>query len=154
RVKLTVLYGGLFFLAGAILLTAMFLLVRQTLGDRLGPKVRISQVGGDAPRIGTATGSFQLPDGRTVGPSEAAYYVAKQQNDAVSGTLNALLVEGGIALGVVGAVAVGFGWLMAERTLRPVHEITATARRVAGAASAHRGLHERIALTGPRDEIT
>ena len=42
---------------------------------------------------------------------------------------------------------------MAERALRPVHGITATARRVAAAASAQRGLHERIALTGPQDEI-
>jgi signal transduction histidine kinase len=37
---------------------------------------------------------------------------------------------------------------MAERALRPVGRITETARRVAGG-----NLHERIALSGPRDEI-
>ena len=36
--------------------------------------------------------------------------------------------------------------------LRPLHQITETARRIAG-ADADRGLHERIALTGPHDEI-
>jgi signal transduction histidine kinase len=63
-------------------------------------------------------------------------------------TLDSLLTQGGIALGGVGVVAVGFGWLMAERVLRPLHRVTETARRVAD-----RNLHERIALTGPRDEI-
>ena len=37
---------------------------------------------------------------------------------------------------------------MAGRTLRPIHQITATARRVAD-----RNRHERIALKGPRDEL-
>jgi signal transduction histidine kinase len=39
-------------------------------------------------------------------------------------------------------------WFAAGRTLRPLAEITATARRVAD-----RNLHERIGLTGPRDEL-
>jgi len=45
----------------------------------------------------------------------------------------------------VGLVA---GWFVAGRALRPIHEITATARRVAD-----RTLHERIALPGPRGEF-
>ena len=53
-----------------------------------------------------------------------------------------------IALGIVALIGMGFGWLMAERALRPLARITETARRVAG-----RSLHERIALTGPKDEI-
>ncbi len=40
------------------------------------------------------------------------------------------------------------GWVVAGRTLRPIQQITATARRVAD-----RNLHERIGLTGPRDEL-
>jgi signal transduction histidine kinase len=39
-------------------------------------------------------------------------------------------------------------WFVAGRTLRPLAEITATARRVAD-----RNLHERIGLSGPRDEL-
>ncbi|MGX9884834.1 sensor histidine kinase [Streptomyces sp. NPDC002276] len=64
-----------------------------------------------------------------------------------------LLTQGGIALGVVGAAAAGFGWLVAGRVLAPLHRVTDTARRIAGAPAADRGLHERIALRGPDDEV-
>jgi signal transduction histidine kinase len=63
-------------------------------------------------------------------------------------TLNTMLITSLIALGVVGVVAGGFGWLLAARALHPLQQITATARRVAD-----RSLHERIALQGPDDEI-
>jgi len=49
----------------------------------------------------------------------------------------------------VGVLAVGLGYLVADRALRPLHHVTATARRVAD----DRSLHERIALDGPQDEI-
>src|SRR5437763_510230 len=45
-------------------------------------------------------------------------------------------------------IAVGTGWLLAGRALRPLREITATARRVSG-----ENLGERIALDGPADEL-
>lgn len=63
-----------------------------------------------------------------------------------------MLTRGGIALAGVGVVAVGFGWLLAGRALAPVHRITDTARRIA-TSPAGQGLHERIALAGPRDEV-
>jgi signal transduction histidine kinase len=42
---------------------------------------------------------------------------------------------------------------VAGRVLRPLHRITDTARRIGTAPSGASGLHERIALSGPRDEI-
>jgi signal transduction histidine kinase len=45
-------------------------------------------------------------------------------------------------------VSLYLGWLVAGRVLRPVHIITATARRLS-----QETLHERIGLTGPRDEL-
>lgn len=45
-------------------------------------------------------------------------------------------------------VSVVFGWWIAGRLLRPLHTITATARRLSGA-----NLHERIGLDGPQDEL-
>src|SRR5262249_25640178 len=42
----------------------------------------------------------------------------------------------------------GLGWLMAGRVLRPVSSITAAARR-----ASDRHLGERLALTGPKDEL-
>jgi signal transduction histidine kinase len=80
--------------------------------------------------------------------------IERDQREFRSQTLNAVITQGSIALGVLGVVAVAFGWLVADRVLRPLHRITETAGRIAGAGPAGRGLHERIALAGPRDEIT
>jgi signal transduction histidine kinase len=154
RVRLTVLYGGLFFLAGAVLLTVMYLVVKQNLDAHLGPPA--GGVAVSFPTEGPTTNTDQQLiqiNGQTVSPGDLAKQITQQQAKIRDEALNTLLAEGGVALLVVGVVASGFGWLMAERALRPVHGITATARRVAAAASAQRGLHERIALAGPRDEI-
>jgi signal transduction histidine kinase len=146
RVRLTVLYGGLFLVAGAVLLGVTYLLVQQSMAG--SSKVSIAVDAKDG-----ATSQVRLNDGQLMSIERAAELIKQQNGKIRADTLNSLLTQGGIALGGVGVIAFGFGWLMAERALRPVHEITATARRVAAAANAQRGLHERIALTGPRDEI-
>ncbi|HEY0449340.1 sensor histidine kinase [Actinophytocola sp.] len=74
-------------------------------------------------------------------------------DDTNQDALDALLAQGGIALVVVGAAAIGFGWLVAGRMLQPLHRVTDTARRIANAPAADRELRGRIALTGPPDEI-
>jgi signal transduction histidine kinase len=71
-------------------------------------------------------------------------------NDAAATTL---LTQGGIALAVVAAAAGGLGWLIAARVLAPLHQVTDTAARIAAAPTADHNLHERIALTGPDDEV-
>ncbi|MFD0774023.1 sensor histidine kinase [Streptomonospora algeriensis] len=53
-----------------------------------------------------------------------------------------------IALVIVGLLAVGLGYFVAGRALSPLHKITRIARRLS-----ERSLHERIALSGPDDEI-
>jgi signal transduction histidine kinase len=151
RLRLTALYGGLFFLAGAMMLGVTYLLVEANLDTRApGPSDRVAQL-----REAAAQG--RLPDGlpNQVDPDE--WVAALEELEAAqerfrSETLESLLTQGGIALGAVGVGALGFGWLLAGRALAPVHQITDTARRIA-AGSAGRGLHERIALAGPRDEI-
>ena len=45
-------------------------------------------------------------------------------------------------------VSLGLGWVLAGRMLRPLNDITATARRLS-----ETNLHERIALSGPKDEL-
>jgi signal transduction histidine kinase len=59
-----------------------------------------------------------------------------------------LLVNSGIALGIVAVLAVLAGWLIAGRMLRPIRTITRTARRISSTS-----LHERLALDGPADEL-
>jgi signal transduction histidine kinase len=136
RARLTVIYGGLFLLAGAALLALTYLLVQHSL---------------DAKVDGAATFSYdqssvENQQNLTASPPPQ---VNQQYREAVrDDTLNSLLTQGGIALVGVGVVAIGGGWLMADRVLRPLHRITETARRVAD-----RNLHERITLTGPPDEI-
>jgi signal transduction histidine kinase len=45
-------------------------------------------------------------------------------------------------------LSIGLGWLLAGRVLHPLRTITATARRLSATS-----LHERLALTGPDDEL-
>ena len=49
---------------------------------------------------------------------------------------------------VLTVISVAAGWWLAGRVLRPLHQITATARRLSLS-----NLHERIALAGPDDEL-
>ena len=62
--------------------------------------------------------------------------------------LQALLLRSGIALGIMALVSFWLGWLVAGRALRPVRTITSTARRIT-----EENLHERLALSGPDDEL-
>jgi signal transduction histidine kinase len=59
-----------------------------------------------------------------------------------------LLVNSGLALGIVAVLALLAGWLVAGRMLRPIRTITRTARRISSTS-----LHERLALSGPKDEL-
>jgi signal transduction histidine kinase len=130
RARLTLVYGGLFLLAGLLLLGVTYWLVsRQLYSDR--------------PLMVAGTDQPPLPQ------VEAEEVVRAVQDDALA----EVLTQGAIALGVVGAAAVGLGWLLAGRLLRPLQQMTQTARRIADAPAADRGLHERIALNGPHDEL-
>jgi signal transduction histidine kinase len=153
RVRLTVLYGTLFFVAGTVLLGVTYLLVTQAIAE---PRASTLPFVAINPAVAPAAGGgpvFQRPDGEPVSAEKVTEMLVAQQRQARADLLSSLLTRGGVALLGVGVVAIGFGWLLAERGLRPVHHITATARRVAAGASTHRGLHERIGLSGPRDEV-
>jgi signal transduction histidine kinase len=53
-----------------------------------------------------------------------------------------------IALAVTAAVSVVVGWLAAGRILRPLRAMTAATRRISAD-----NLHDRLAMTGPSDEL-
>jgi signal transduction histidine kinase len=135
RGRLTLVYGGLFFAAGLVMLAITYLLVAQ----RVPGKTVISNVSRNA-----APPPGDLP------PDVLFRRVVEDTRDDA---LTALLTQGGIALLVVGVAAVAIGWLLAGRMLQPLHRITDTARRIAESPAADRGLHDRIALSGPDDEI-
>ncbi|MFC0597607.1 sensor histidine kinase [Streptomyces palmae] len=140
RARLSLVYGGLFLTAGMVLLGATYLLFNQQLtSGSSGLSVH-----------GEGTGTLP-PDG-SPGPTTASWENKEQRrlNDAA---VTSLITQGGIALVVVGAAAGGLGWLIAGRVLAPLHQVTATAHRIAAAPAADRGLHERINLAGPEDEV-
>lgn len=140
RARLTLIYGGLFLLAGMVLLAVTYVLVDQRMPQPFGVSLR------DLPKVSATT-----PSGQNVDNLRAILQEA--QDEAKRSALESLLTQGGIALVVVSAVAIAFGWLLAGRALQPLQQVTDTARRIAGADTAGRGLHERIALRGPRDEV-
>lgn len=151
RGRLTVLYGGLFFLAGAVLLALTYLLVWQGLTSRLGASADLPAFRLGASLPGAEDGTIELADGTSLTINEVATLIRERERATRDAVIGNLLVQGGVALVGVGLVAVAFGWLLARRALQPVHRITETARRIGRADG--RGLHERIPLAGPRDEV-
>jgi signal transduction histidine kinase len=131
RTRLALTFGGLFLLAGVILLLVNFTLVSQALPQpgAYAESVVSKDQGGAGLTI-----SYQAVDGAVTGYRESA--------------LETVLWISGIALLLVGAMAALLGWLMAGRVMHPVERITATARRL----EAER-LDRRINLDGPHDEL-
>lgn len=141
RTRLTALYAGAFFVAGGLLVVAMYGLVALNLERE--PSIAFSvepppQVSAEVP----PTESLIFPNDTLVNRISAA------EEQRRSDTLTTLLWQSLIALGVVGVSSTVLGYMLAGRALRPLSQVTATARRVA-----ERSLHERIALDGPPDEI-
>jgi signal transduction histidine kinase len=134
RSRLTVLYGGLFIVSGAALLAITYLLVRHAAGDPVVIATR-SRVG----PAGSPAGP--LPDLGAL-PGESA--ARRAQDDA----LHQLLLQSGIALGLMAIIAIALGWLVAGRALAPVRTIAAKTQQI----SQH-NLHERLELQGPADEL-
>ncbi|WP_255949223.1 sensor histidine kinase [Streptomyces odontomachi] len=148
RARLTLVYGILFLAAGIVLLGTTYALFNQQLTSGGSGLSTHSEGEGE----GEGSNGAPPPDHSSVGSARSSFEDKERQrlNDAATTTL---LTQGGMALGVVGAAAGGLGWLIAGRVLAPLHRVTDTAARIAAAPTADRSLHERIALTGPDDEV-
>jgi signal transduction histidine kinase len=150
RARLTMVYGGLFLLAGVVLVGLSYVLVSSNLPD-LQNKIFLRLESAGVPNAGPeADGNkpVQLPNGQTTTVNQLIDSARSTLEQQRADTLHSLLHWSALALGVVAIAAIGVGWLVAGRALRPLHVITGTARRVAD-----RSLHERIALDGPPDEL-
>ncbi len=138
RLRLTALYGTVFLITGAALLTVGYFFVRSNLRTHHSFRAELMRLG-----IPPDRGEFGFPPG-----SPEAKLIHSVQNQILGGALHRLLIEYGVALVVMTAISVVIGWLLAGRALAPLREITATARRVSS-----ENLGERIALRGPADEL-
>jgi signal transduction histidine kinase len=140
RFRLTATYGVMFLLTGAVLLTIGYALVRHNIGAPEDLRKVYRQLL-PPPPVHPLSGLF--------GPNSSARSLFRQAHkEFVNNALHRLVVEYIVALGAMTIISVGAGWLLAGRALRPLREITATARRVSG-----HNLGERIDLEGPPDEL-
>jgi two-component system, OmpR family, sensor histidine kinase VanS len=140
RLRLTLLYGGLFLASGLALLATTYLLFRSNTGvDLLVPNG--TRHGSTSP--GALNQLLATPD--------AIRRVREMYAGAIERHTHGLhqgLIQSGIALAIMTAVSIALGWLVAGRVLRPLRTITATTREIS-----ERNLNQRLALSGPRDEL-
>lgn len=151
RARLTLVYGGLFLLAGMVMLALTYALVSSASRGE-GTRTTTSQPAPSPGQSEAPPTSASAPAGQQ-STGSGNLVVTQIRDDTWHDALNALLTQGAIALAVVGAASVALGWLIAGRLLQPLQHVTDTARRIADAPAADRGLHERIELDGPPDEI-
>jgi len=133
RWRLTITYAVLFFAAGALLLAVIYLMVGWALYAKWPefPLLNLDEL---------------------VRPEVAADIKRQwywQQHVAITGAQRELLARSLLALLGVGILAVIIGYIVADRALKPIQQMTATARKLSGSTLAH----ERIDLKGPDDEL-
>jgi signal transduction histidine kinase len=142
RIRLTLLYGGMFLIAGVILLWIIYLLAAQAI--RQGTEAQFHVVAGKLALTGLCS---ELPTGATdpdVFNAAYTHCLAEQREYA----LNNLLKRSLFSLVGLSVLAFAFGYLLAGRVLAPLGRITRTARGVVSS-----DLTQRIHLTGPDDEL-
>ncbi|HUA46637.1 MAG TPA: HAMP domain-containing sensor histidine kinase [Solirubrobacteraceae bacterium] len=157
RLRLTLLYGGLFLLSGAVLLAITYLLVvnatsgfvfttqtdhghgRATIVTGVHDGHPLFAQGDTNPGRGAHPGSAHT---QSVTQLQAQ---AEQQHNS---ELHELLRGSGIALAGMSLASILLGWIVAGRALRPLRTITAATCEISAS-----NLHRRLALQGPNDEV-
>ena len=152
RLRLTLVYGGLFLCSAAALLAITYVLVHHqytgTFFISSGHKavVAFHSVGGvevkpqPKPGFGVPIGPKSIVTDRKV-----ALAAAQGQSDAA---LHQLFVDSALALAVMAVLSLWLGWVIAGRALRPLRTITDAAREISASS-----LHRRLDLEGPDDEL-
>ena len=125
RWRLTLLYSLLFVICGAALLASTYWL--------------FANFAYSPPKPGLG------PGGK---PSPTSVKVATAMSLQRSIGLHRLQVYSGVALAIMALVSGALGWVVAGRVLAPLRTIIATADRISDA-----NLHERLTMSGPRDEL-
>ena len=147
RLRLTLLYGGLFTLSGAGLLGFTYWLVERATGTKVLPtQIELpARRSNHVPPFCPPSGHYGFGCVETRFPSRTIRTAAVYENWV---DLHTLLIQSATALAVMAALSFALGWIMAGRVLRPLRAITTTAEAISAAS-----LHERLALDGPDDEF-
>ncbi|WP_344956182.1 HAMP domain-containing sensor histidine kinase [Actinomadura miaoliensis] len=141
RARLTLVYGALFMVTAGTLVAVTYWLTARAIDARFTTasgtgSATLTQI----PKSALGVRVEELMELRAA----AERQLAEQKREVLAQLLQSCL----LTLLVVGVLAVVIGYIVAGRMLRPLHTVTATARRLSEST-----LHERIALDGPRDEI-
>lgn len=171
RVRLAGAFAGLFLLSGVALLTFVVVLARygttqqvmdseiiRGAGDGVGSGAGAGArgwtgvspygtAGPDSPTDPTGP-TGPTPPQRADGDGIAIRLVDRTVSAVQDAALDQMLLWSGIGLILIALLAAVMGWWLAGRALRPVVAVTDAARRMS-----ERNLHERLALTGPDDEL-
>lgn len=134
RLRLTLLYGGLFVVSGAALLTITYALVSR---------VQMSTGRRAYAQFGPSAGQVESAHPGAVGSVVSIVSSSQRIIDLQTLRLMSLL-----ALAIMAAASMWLGWVIAGRVLRPLRMITTAARDISAT-----NLHRRLALTGPDDEL-
>jgi signal transduction histidine kinase len=125
RLRLTLLYSGMFLLLGTVLIVVI-LVVFARHGTLIGS---------------SAESVTAVPVGRAVPLHDA---VTQQHSADVA----SLLAVSWLTLALTAVASAPLGWFVAGRMLRPLRQMTASARTISAG-----NLHDRLALAGPDDEF-
>jgi len=153
RLRLAVLYSGVFLILATLLLAIIILSVRATAHSTIASaqgavaKLVVRQHVHGAPAESTLS---VVPESLAINRARAQ---AQQQLGAVAinvnnSDLHHLVIWSVLALAIMAVAAVGLGWMLAGRVLRPLQVITTAARELSAS-----NLHQRLALGGPNDEL-
>ncbi|MFF3209763.1 sensor histidine kinase [Streptomyces sp. NPDC002886] len=150
RTRLAIAFSGLFLLAGTFLLAFVVLLARYGTSQKVQG---ISITYGDLPSGRASPFDPVHPTRPCLTPDPPSDVAAIQKIDqtvrAVQDTaLHQMVLWSAIGLLVMALLAGLLGRWLAGRALRPVASMTETARRIS-----EQNLHQRLALTGPDDEL-
>lgn len=135
RLRLTLLYAGMFLVLGTAVIAVTYALARG------GSTVEVSQA--------TPKGSvFVTPAPAPPAPGIVPSGIDKIASQQRATDLSRLLEVSWLVLAVTAVASALFGWFAAGRVLRPLRHMTSTARTISAG-----NLGERLALTGPDDEF-
>ncbi|MFB4283646.1 sensor histidine kinase [Nonomuraea sp. MTCD27] len=137
RLRLTLLYGGLFFVAGSILLWLTYLITARAMNQQFtaGPVKITSKLPG-----GASQPPPQVFQGDMVFRAEVKYRADSVLSEMVRSSMLVMIL--------VGIIALLLGYVVADQALRPLDRVTETAQRLSEST-----MHERIGLRGPPDEV-
>jgi signal transduction histidine kinase len=149
RFRLTALFSTLFLAAGAALLAIIYVLVDSTTAPSLivsgNTSIAVNNASGQLPSPGSAELRRGTPSASSV---QLAHRLYSQAAATHARDLQQLLAWSGVALGIMTVLAIGLGWVIAGRVLRPLRSMKTATLRIT-----ERSLHERLALPGPDDEM-